>query len=137
MHAQEMIATHPDVRGAANDALIRAIEECYDCAQVCSSCVDACVAEGKPELIQCIRLDLDCADICYTAGVVATRRAGSNEGVIVQLLETCAAACRACAAECEKHAAHMEHCRVCAEACRRCERACMAACASISPEQLQ
>ena len=36
MQAQEMIATHPDVRGSTNDALIRCIEECYSCAQVCT-----------------------------------------------------------------------------------------------------
>jgi len=137
MHAHEMIATHPDVRGSTNDVLIRAIEECYDCAQACSSCADACVAEGRPELVQCIRLNLDCADICYTTGVVGTRRAGSNESIILQLLELCAGACRVCAEECEKHAADMDHCRICAEACRRCEQACMQACPTISPEQLQ
>ena len=29
MHVQEMIATHPHVRGNTNEALIRCIEACY------------------------------------------------------------------------------------------------------------
>ncbi len=137
MHAQQMISTHPDVRGSTNDALIRAIEEAYDCAQVCSSCADACVAEAKPELVQCIRLDLDCADVCYTTGVLATRRAGSNEALLVRMLEVCEEACRLCAEECEKHASMMEHCRICAESCRRCEEACREARGTITPERMQ
>ncbi|PZR46774.1 MAG: four-helix bundle copper-binding protein, partial [Stutzerimonas stutzeri] len=64
-HMQEMIATHPDVKGNTNDALIRCIEECYSCAQICTSCADACLAEEMvAQLRQCIRLNLDCADIC-------------------------------------------------------------------------
>ena len=64
MHAREMIGTHPAVQGQVNDALIRCIEECYSCAQTCTSCADACLSERMvQELTQCIRLDLDCADI--------------------------------------------------------------------------
>ena len=125
MHAQEMIRTHPDVRGNTNDVLIRCIEECYDCAQTCTSCADACLGEDMvKDLRQCIRLDLDCADICAVTGAIATRRTGSNEDVIRHMLQACETACRLCAEECERHASHHEHCRVCAEACRRCERAC-------------
>src|SRR5690606_15017042 len=134
---QQMISTHPDVAGSTNDVLIQAIEEAYACAQACSSCADACVAEGRPELAQCIRLNLDCADVCYTTGVVSTRRTGSNEAVIRSLLEVCAEACRACGQECERHASMMEHCRICADACRRCEDACRQAAASVTPERVQ
>ena len=35
-HMREMIAAHPDVQGSTNDALIRCIEECYSCAQICT-----------------------------------------------------------------------------------------------------
>lgn len=125
MHAQEMIRTHPDVRGGTNDALIRCIEECYDCAQACTSCADACLGEDMvKELRQCIRLNLDCADLCAVTGAVATRRTGSNEEVIRRLLQACETACRLCGAECARHASQHEHCRVCAESCRRCEQAC-------------
>ncbi|MCH8686439.1 four-helix bundle copper-binding protein [Pedomonas mirosovicensis] len=134
MHAEQMIRTHPDVRGNTNDILIRCIEECYDCAQICISCADACLAEEMvQELRQCIRLNLDCADLCATTGKVATRRTGSNEELIRITLQACATACRLCAEECERHARRHEHCQVCAEACRRCEQACMGAMNSISP----
>ena len=128
MHAQEMINTHPQVRGRANEALIRCIEECYSCAQTCTSCADACLAEDNVKsLAQCIRLNLDCADVCNITGRMATRRTGSDEEVILRMLETCAADCRLCGEECEKHARMHEHCRICAEAFRRCMNACQEA----------
>jgi hypothetical protein len=59
MQAQQMISTHPDLRGSTNDALIGCIEECYSCAQACTSCADACLAEDLvKDLTQCIRLNL-------------------------------------------------------------------------------
>jgi hypothetical protein len=126
MHAREMIGTHPAVRGGqTNDALIRCIEECYSCAQTCTSCADACLSESMvQELTQCIRLDLDCADICNIMGRIATRRTGSDDEVMRRMLSVCAAACRRCADECQKHADMHEHCRICAESCRRCMEAC-------------
>ena len=132
-HMREMISAHPQVQGNTNDALIRCIEECFSCAQSCTSCADACVGEEMiDQLRQCIRLNLDCADICLAAGTIATRRTGSNEQVIVATLEACAQACQTCAAECERHASMHEHCRICAESCRRCEEACREAIQSIS-----
>ncbi|MBL8774196.1 MAG: four-helix bundle copper-binding protein [Phenylobacterium sp.] len=129
-----MIATHPQVRGATNDALIRAIELAADCAQVCASCADACLAEPNvAELTQCIRFNLDCADLCTSTALVGARRTGSNERVIQRLLATCAEACRLCGDECSRHAQHMEHCRICAETCRECEQACSEAADSITP----
>lgn len=125
MRAQQMADTHPKVHGHANDALIRCIESCYDCAQACTSCADACLGEQSVEkLAACIRLDLDCADLCIVTGAVASRQADAQVVRMLPLLETCAGFCRLCAEECEKHAGSHEHCRVCAEACRVCERAC-------------
>lgn len=131
-HMQQMIATHPDLQGSTNDVLIRCIEECQACAQTCISCADACTAEEMvAHLRQCIRLNLDCADICNAAGAIGTRRTGSNEPLIVAVMQTCALACARCAEECERHASNHEHCRICAEHCRRCEQACMEAARSI------
>jgi hypothetical protein len=125
MHAMEMIRTHPQLRGNTDDALIRCIEECYDCAQACTACADACLGEKDvAKLTQCIRLNLDCADACAVTGAIASRRTGANEQVIALLLTACETACRLCGEECERHAGMHAHCRVCAEACRRCERAC-------------
>jgi hypothetical protein len=128
MKTRQMIATHPDVRGNINDALIAAIDECYACAQTCASCADACLAEPTvADLRQCIRYNLDCADVCAATASLANRRTGSNEEVIRKMLDACITACRLCAEECGRHAAHHEHCRVCAEECRACEQACQAA----------
>lgn len=135
-HMREMIAAHPDVHGNTNDALIRCIEECYSCAQSCTSCADACLAEQMvDQLRQCIRLNLDCADICAAGGSIATRRTGGNEQLIIATLQACALACRMCGAECERHAGMHEHCRLCAEACRRCEQSCQDALDSMSDTQ--
>ena len=115
MHAREMIGTHPAVQGQINDALIRCIEECYSCAQTCTSCADACLSERMvQELTQCIRLDLDCADICNITGRILTRRTGFDDEVMRRMLSVCAAACRLCAEECQRHASMHEHCRICA-----------------------
>jgi hypothetical protein len=133
MHAEQMISRHPDVRGNINDALIRCIEECYSCAQTCTSCADACLAEKMVnELRQCIRLNLDCADICNVTGRIATRRTSSDEAMIRRMLDACAAACRLCGAECERHASKHEHCRICADACKSCLEACVKAGSSMS-----
>lgn len=128
MHAHAIISTHPEVKGSTNDALIRCIEECLDCAQVCTSCADACLGEDKvSELRQCIRLNMDCADVCMATATIATRRTGTNEQLIQQMLDVCAMACRMCGEECAKHAQMHQHCKVCAEACRSCEDACRVA----------
>jgi len=133
MHAQQIIALHPDVRGNTNDALIRCIEECYACAQTCTTCADACLAEDMvAELRQCIRLNLDCADVCVATGSVSSRRTGGNVELLVPIIQACATACRRCGDECERHASMHEHCRVCAESCRRCEQACEAALSSLA-----
>lgn len=133
MQVQQMIATHPDVSGSTNDVLIRAIEKMLECAQICQVCADACLAEEMvAELRQCIRTDLDCADICAVTARLAARRTGSNEALIVEALRLCERACGLCAAECEKHAEMHEHCRICAETCRACEAACHDAAPSVT-----
>lgn len=125
MHVREMISTHPHVQGNTADNLLKCIEECYACAQACTSCADACLGEDMvKELTHCIRLNLDCADICTAAGAMASRRTGSNIEVLRAAIQACAKACRACGDECAKHAEMHEHCRVCTEACRSCELAC-------------
>ena len=49
MQTQQMISTHPDVRGSISEALVRCVDECYACAQACTACADACRAE---EMVQ-------------------------------------------------------------------------------------
>jgi hypothetical protein len=127
-----MISTHPQVQGSTADALLRCIEECYGCAQTCTSCADACLGEEMvSQLTQCIRLNLDCADICAATGAMASRRTGSNAEVLAATIEACAEACRVCGAECRKHAEKHEHCRICADVCDSCAEACREALAQV------
>jgi hypothetical protein len=128
MQFREIIASHPDVAGATSDRLIDAIHAALHCAHACRVCADACLAEPMvADLRQCIRLDLDCADLCLAAWSMGARRSGGNADMLYEVLELCAEACGRCAEECEGHAEMHEHCRLCAEACRTCEAACHAA----------
>jgi hypothetical protein len=78
-------------------------------------------------LVRCIRLNVDCADLCTATGRIVSRQTALEPQMVRAVLQACATACRLCGDECEQHAAHgMEHCRVCAEACRQCEQACNA-----------
>ena len=124
---KQMLATHPWEGNVDRDALARCIAECFECSQTCTACADACLSEeGVAELRKCIRLDLDCADLCAVTARVITRQTESDVRVIRAAIITCRVACQVCAEECERHAAAMVHCKVCAEACRTCERACEA-----------
>lgn len=90
------------------------------CAGACNFCSTACMNEKDVNnLLRCIRLDMDCAEICKSAAVLAER---SSESLDI-ILPACAVICNQCAEECEKHH-HMEHCRICAEVCRQCAQAC-------------
>jgi hypothetical protein len=125
MLAREMMAAHPAAPQEPEEPLVRFIEEAFTCAQACIACADACLAEmGKFELVQCIRLNADCADTCETLGRLASRRTGLNRDVLRGAIEVCALACERCAEECERHAARHRHCAICAEACRRCAEQC-------------
>lgn len=101
------------------------IAACVECAQVCTACGDACLAENVvAELRSCIRNNLDCADVCAATGAVLSRQTAGDAGIVRTILKACAAACKACGDECAEHGDEHEHCAVCAEACRLCENAC-------------
>lgn len=124
-HVKEMLDTHPWPGHVDRDALARCIEECFSCAATCTSCADACLSEEMvAELRKCIRLNLDCADICDVTGRVLTRQTEYDAPTSKAQLEACREGCRTCAEECERHAEMHDHCRICAETCRRCEQAC-------------
>jgi hypothetical protein len=75
-------------------------------------------------MVKCVRLCLDCTDICVATVGVTSRQTEYDAMVIKPLLEACAAVCKSCGDECGRHAQMHEHCRVCAEACRRGEQEC-------------
>jgi hypothetical protein len=132
--ASQMLDAYPRELDVDRGLVVACIEACYDCAESCTQCADDCLGEESVhELTTCIRLNLDCADICATTGRVVSRQTGYDAAVTSAVLTACIAACRGCAAECEIHAAHgMDHCRVCAAECRRCEQACQELLAAIA-----
>jgi len=104
--------------------LAAAIDAINDCAQACIADTDADLGEQDvTEMVKCIRLCLDCVDVCTATAAVISRPADYDADVTRPLLQACVAICKSCGDECERHA-HMQHCRICAEACQRCERAC-------------
>ena len=131
---RSMLRSHPHPASRAGDEALACIEACAECAATCTTCADACLEEGEvASLVKCIRLNLDCADICEVTGRLIARPSRSDEPTLEALLQACAKVCRACADECEAHAEHMEHCRVCAEACRACAEACEEMAAALVP----
>ena len=122
-HAREMLASSPAlIPGVDVGVLTDAVLATFDCAQTCTACANACLAEPHvQDLVRCIRHNLHCADLCDTTGRLMSRQ--ENPELARAILQACILACRLCAEECARHT-DMEHCRVCAEACRQCELAC-------------
>ena len=101
------------------------IEAMNDCAQACTADADADLGDSElANMIACVRLCLDCADVCTATARVVSRQTAHEPAVLRPLLEACAAICARCGDECEKHADMHPHCRICQDACRRCEQAC-------------
>ena len=124
-HAEQMLQTNQSSAAVDASTLVECIEACFDCAQSCTACADACLGEDDPKSrARCIRLNLDCADVCDATGRIVSRQTAFEPQMARAALLACTEACGLCGQECERHASHHEHCRVCAEACRRCEQAC-------------
>jgi uncharacterized membrane protein len=124
-YARQMLDTYPRTPSVDAGVLAGTVDALSDCAQACAADVTADLSEQNvTEMVRCIRLCLDCTDICTAALGVLSRQAEYDASVTRPLLEACAAICRSCGDECERHARMHEHCRICGEACRRCEQAC-------------
>jgi hypothetical protein len=124
-YARPMLDSYRSTLNVGADLLAAAIDAISDCAQACIADTDADLGEQDvTEMVRCIRLCLDCTDVCTATVGVTSRQAEYDANVTKPLLEACVAICKMCGDECERHAQMHEHCRVCAEACRRCEQAC-------------
>ena len=95
------------------------IEKLCECQTACKYCFNACLNEEDVAMMtRCIKLDVECAEICGLA-LSSTAYAG---GFTNEILRVCISACRKCAEECRKHD-HI-HCIECAKACEECAAAC-------------
>ena len=128
-----MLITIPRTSNLDIRVLVATIDALDDCARACIADADSDLNEQNlSELVKCIRLCLDCADVCTATVRVTSRQTEYDAGVTRPLLEACAATCKSCGDECERHAQMHDHCRVCAVACRRCEQACRELLAAMS-----
>jgi hypothetical protein len=84
------------------------------------------------DMRRCIRLCMDCADVCTATYRVASRRTDENRQLIRTMLAACIEACETCAEECEKH--DTDHCRRCAKMCRECAEDCRRALTDLNDE---
>ena len=124
-YARQMLETYPQPSKLDPGVLAATIDALNDCTQACVADVDADLSEPNvAEMVKCIRLCLECTDVCGATVGVISRPAEYDVSVAKPLLEACVASCKSCGDECERHARMHAHCQVCAEACRRCERAC-------------
>nr|AYQ75510.1 four-helix bundle copper-binding protein [Cohnella candidum] len=100
-------------------ALQNCIRECMQCVQACNRCYYSCLNEEDPGMMKdCIRLDRECASICFYAADALSRGTPFSASIA----ELCAQICDACGEECARH--EHEHCKRCAEVCRSCAEAC-------------
>jgi hypothetical protein len=124
-YARQLLDSYPGTLNADAGMLAATIDALSDCAQACAADADADLAEQDlAEMVKCIRLCLDCVDVCTATAGVVSRQTDYDASITRPLLEACVATCKSCGDECGRHAQHHEHCRVCEQACRRCEQAC-------------
>src|SRR5919107_394823 len=66
-----------------------------------SAAVDACLGEDEPKsLARCIRLNLDCADMCDATGRIFSCQTAFEPQMARAALQACAEACRHCQQAC-------------------------------------
>lgn len=125
MRTSEMIMTHPVKPQYDPESMDEFLLAVAACEQTCISCADACLAEEmRDQLVRCISINHDCADICMVTARLVARQTSPDLKVIQSQVQTLAMACHSCKEECRKHASMHEHCRICAEACARCADSC-------------
>ncbi len=127
MTTLEMLSSAPQPLTVDASLVAAAIDAASDCAVVCSACASACLSEPDvASLAQCVRDDLDCADLCGVTARHLARLNASDKQLTLTVLAACIEACVQCAGSCAPHRDHHEHCRLCEQACNRCEAACQA-----------
>ena len=132
-YASQLLESYPRSFNVDAEVLASAIDALTDCAQACTADADDDLSEPNvADMVKCIRLCLDCADICTTTAGVVSRQTDYDANVTRPLLQACIASCKSCGDECHNHAAMHAHCRVCEQACRRCEKACRQLLSAIS-----
>jgi hypothetical protein len=101
-YARRTLDTYPRTLSLDADRLATTIDALSDCAQACTADTDADLSEDNlAEMVRCIRLCLDCADICTATAGILSRLAEYDASATRPLLQACAAICASCGDECE------------------------------------
>jgi hypothetical protein len=132
MTTLQMLKAAPQELTVDAQLVADAIDAASACAVTCTACASACLSEGT-DMQQCVRDDLDCADLCEVTARHLARLNKSDKQLTLSILAACIEACVQCAGSCQPHAEHHEHCRLCLEACRRCEAAWQALVDALKP----
>ncbi|MEV4416044.1 four-helix bundle copper-binding protein [Catellatospora sp. NPDC049609] len=124
---QPMTPMYRDAEDLRHDVRAVCVRACNLCAEACNACADACLGEpAVAELVICIRTNLDCADMCATAGEIVDRFRGNHPELVRAVLEACAVVCDVCADESREHADRYVRCAEAVAACETCADACRA-----------
>jgi hypothetical protein len=122
---QEMFFSHSKADSYELKELQQCMQDCFMCADYCIVCADACLHEEMVSgLVNCIKLNQDCADICEATGKLLLRASSKNINLIKKQLEACKLACMICAEECASHSSRHKHCKLCSDMCMQCVSSC-------------
>jgi hypothetical protein len=127
MTTLEVLSSVPQTLTVDASLVAAAIDAANACAVACSACASACLSEpDAAAMAQCVRDDLDCADLCGVTARHLARLNASDRQLTIAVLTACIEACVQCAGSCAPHRDSHSHCRLCEQACNRCEAACQA-----------
>lgn len=77
--AEQMLDAYPRTFNVDRGKLVAAIDGTMHCVQACTQCADYCLSEQDvASLVKCIRIDLDCADICAATARVLSRQTSAT-----------------------------------------------------------
>src|SRR5260370_14604269 len=126
-YARQLLDTYPGNLNADAGVLAATLDALSDCAQACAADADADLSEQNlAEMVRCIRLCLDCTDVCTATLGVVSRQTDYDPAITRPLLAACVATGKSCGDERARHAPRYEHSRGCEQACRPSETACRA-----------
>ena len=96
--AKQLLDSYPGTLNADAGVLAATLDALSDCTQACAADADADLAEQNlAEMVTCIRLCLDCTDVCTATLGVVSRQTAYDPTITGPLLEACIATARAAA----------------------------------------
>ena len=108
-YARQLLDAYPGTLNADAGVLAATIDALSDCAQACIADADDDLREQNlAEMVTCIRLCWDCADVCTATLGVVTRQTARDASVTKPLLEAAKPPARSAGDECLRHAHHHE-----------------------------